>query len=885
MATIQGVYVALFGRPADPTGLAYFNSVTKNGADLSGIGDLASTQEYKDRFAGQNNIQIVSAIYKSLFNRDPEAAGLSFFVDALNKGTLNAKNIAIAILDGATGSDKTTVENKLKAADAYTKALDTGPEIVAYSGTTAAKAGIDFLAAVTTTVPDTAAVDAAVAKLVTNVTNTAGKFTLTEDADTATANVFEAPLKTLSGLAAAQTLTTSDTLTGTGTKATLNAVLNGAPGPVAPTLTGIENVNVTTTAAATLSLRNATGVKTISTSDNSGGGLTVQDIALASDTKLSVANTAQAATFSFSNASVAGTDDTVALTLSNVQGAVTLNAVSSGAIENVKLTSSGGTATTAVNSGGLTVAGLKTLTIDGDTALNLGTVAATTVTKVDASALKGNLSATFAAGNLEVTSGEGADTLSFSGVGKQTVTAGKGNDTVNLQGNLTSDDVLDGGEGRDTLVVNTANPAAGVSAKGFEVFQIGLSGATAAAAAAGTYDLSKLTGSTIDTVVVKNTTGNAITIDKLAGGSKIVLNGTDGNTANATDINNVTVQVTDATKATSLTDVLNVDIGRVSTTATDGTGSLTVNSLVATGVETININSAGSNSANIITTLTDANLQKLVITGDDALTITNTLTGSSLAEIDASAATGAISLSSSDGTGTGGLGVTIKGGAGDDVLTGGANNDTITGGAGNNTLNGGAGADNITGGAGNDTITGGTGIDSINISSGGTDTINLSGVVATANRDIVTGFEVGTAASADKVDLAAGQSTAGTIGAGTTIFEAQNAVLAADKTIGATTDVLEVNVDLSGGNLLSGAGLFTALGITDTNGTADAGEIELIASANAGQGYILAYGGGNAYLYHYNAGAGDTIIAASEVQLVGVFNNVAAGAFDASNII
>ncbi len=42
MATIQGVYVALFGRPADPTGLAYFNSVTNNGANLNAIGNLAT---------------------------------------------------------------------------------------------------------------------------------------------------------------------------------------------------------------------------------------------------------------------------------------------------------------------------------------------------------------------------------------------------------------------------------------------------------------------------------------------------------------------------------------------------------------------------------------------------------------------------------------------------------------------------------------------------------------------------------------------------------------------------------------------------------------------------------------------------------------------------
>ncbi len=47
MATIQGVYMALFGRPADPLGLAFFNSATNNGANLTAIGDLAATAEYQ----------------------------------------------------------------------------------------------------------------------------------------------------------------------------------------------------------------------------------------------------------------------------------------------------------------------------------------------------------------------------------------------------------------------------------------------------------------------------------------------------------------------------------------------------------------------------------------------------------------------------------------------------------------------------------------------------------------------------------------------------------------------------------------------------------------------------------------------------------------------
>ncbi len=101
MATIQGVYLALFGRPADPLGLAFFNSATSNGADLRAIGPLQSSAEYQTRFAGQSNVQIINSIYQSLFNRAADLPGLTFFSNALANGTLTINNIAIAILDGA----------------------------------------------------------------------------------------------------------------------------------------------------------------------------------------------------------------------------------------------------------------------------------------------------------------------------------------------------------------------------------------------------------------------------------------------------------------------------------------------------------------------------------------------------------------------------------------------------------------------------------------------------------------------------------------------------------------------------------------------------------------------------------------------------------------
>ncbi len=171
MATIQGIYIALFGRPADPGGLAYWNGVTNNGSDLSKlIGQLTASQEYTDRFKGQTNEQVVTSIYQSLFGRAPDATGLAFFTKGLTDGTFKLETLAINILDGAQGSDKTIIDNKTAAADLFTKSIDTAAEIAAYNGNAAAELARAFLTKVTDdkgTIPAQADVDKAVAGVVT----------------------------------------------------------------------------------------------------------------------------------------------------------------------------------------------------------------------------------------------------------------------------------------------------------------------------------------------------------------------------------------------------------------------------------------------------------------------------------------------------------------------------------------------------------------------------------------------------------------------------------------------------------------------------------------------------------------------------------------------
>ncbi len=382
MATIQGVYLALFGRPADPLGLAFFNSATSNGADLRAIGPLQSSAEYQTRFAGQSNVQIINSIYQSLFNRAADLPGLTFYSNALANGTLNINNIAIAILDGAQGADRTILDLKLAAANAFTTAVDTAAEVTGYSGTAAAASAQAFIAGVTTTAPTAAQIDAAVAAAVDANVNPVR--TLTEGIDIVSGNVFNAPRGfTPGGTDQVNTLNDDDVLTGTGTNPTLNfTFVNDADTGdlnIAPRLTGIQtvNVNVRTDLNSTLDLQDATGVKNVKIDGlddavtftvanvTTAGGLTNLEIrnSNAPDANVVVTST---------DAALAGAKDSLALNLNNAQVRSLTVQERPGLVdqghETIAVTSSGN-----ANSVGQIVAeDLQTLTVAGDQALTLG---------------------------------------------------------------------------------------------------------------------------------------------------------------------------------------------------------------------------------------------------------------------------------------------------------------------------------------------------------------------------------------------------------------------------------------------------------------------------------------------------------------------------------
>ncbi|WEJ58127.1 DUF4214 domain-containing protein [Devosia sp. FJ2-5-3] len=408
MASIQGVYVALFGRPADPIGLAFFNTATNNGANLTAIGDLASTAEYKERFKDKNNTEIVNSIYKSLFNRDAEEGGLNFFVNALNTGALNINNIAIAILDGAQGSDKTIVDFKIDAAARFTASLDTPTKVAAYSGTAAITAANTFINGVTEKQTDTQIKNAveSVANGLEVLLTAAPEAANSDAAGTLKTSVFNDTINATT----ADFWNNGDKIdAGVGTD-TLNATLaTGVTVDGSTTiLKNVEVLNLTADGAAVVvNLDKAEGVTTV-WSKASANDLTVTNVAKTVAFGVEGVNAAVA----FDVKDVAGTADALTITL---KGATTAGLTAAG-IE--KLTLNAETASVSVAGiGGSTLVDAVVSGVGGGT---YAFAASATLKTVDAAALTGAgaaIDVSLATKGVTVTGSKFADTITLAAAG------------------------------------------------------------------------------------------------------------------------------------------------------------------------------------------------------------------------------------------------------------------------------------------------------------------------------------------------------------------------------------------------------------------------------------------------------------------------------------
>ena len=146
-ALAQQLYVAYYGRPADPGGLAFWTNQFMDSTNLDAAIDAhGNSPEFEALSADKTSEELVTDLYQRMFSRDPEPAGLEFYVGRLDSGEATLASIAKQVADGAVDEDATTLANKVAVANAFTAAVVEG---VVYDA-----AGISAAAALLAAVDD-----------------------------------------------------------------------------------------------------------------------------------------------------------------------------------------------------------------------------------------------------------------------------------------------------------------------------------------------------------------------------------------------------------------------------------------------------------------------------------------------------------------------------------------------------------------------------------------------------------------------------------------------------------------------------------------------------------------------------------------------------------
>jgi hypothetical protein len=169
----QELYLAYFGRPADPGGLANVEATLlaagapTDAADLAAaystnsavktlVDSFATSKEAQALYGSTSTLQFVEDVYQYLFNRQPAAAGLSYWSTAISSGGLNQSAAALAIMGGASTNtsvqgeiDAQTVTNRLSFATDFTAQLSAQNLARAYSGSSAASGLRTYVTSIT----------------------------------------------------------------------------------------------------------------------------------------------------------------------------------------------------------------------------------------------------------------------------------------------------------------------------------------------------------------------------------------------------------------------------------------------------------------------------------------------------------------------------------------------------------------------------------------------------------------------------------------------------------------------------------------------------------------------------------------------------------------
>ncbi len=176
---VQDLYVAYFGRPADPGGLANFEAALQaagaptdlsslaqayrsNSAIKSLIDSFGTSRESQTLYGSGSTNDFVTAVFQNVLGRAPAASGLSYWSGAIAGGSLSVGDAALSIMAGAETNqsaqglqDAQLIANRISVASMFSAEVSSQGASGAYSGQTAAATARAMLAEVGATTDTT----------------------------------------------------------------------------------------------------------------------------------------------------------------------------------------------------------------------------------------------------------------------------------------------------------------------------------------------------------------------------------------------------------------------------------------------------------------------------------------------------------------------------------------------------------------------------------------------------------------------------------------------------------------------------------------------------------------------------------------------------------
>ncbi|MFH0728835.1 MAG: DUF4214 domain-containing protein [Pseudomonadota bacterium] len=497
---IEGIYVAYWGRAADPEGLGYWLGQYEAGTlDLAGIAEnFASSDEGTDAYAYFNAVfnypgypisdsmrqTFIESIYQNLFDRAPDAEGLAYWTDILATGAsspgafiANIINAAYEGREGDSADDWANLDAKIQIAEYYTdQIVELGITWTVEDNLLQATAVLEGIDADTDIDAAKLAVDDAIA----GAGDIGQTLTFTTSAQDNLVggtgdDIFRAEVTSSVQPSTTNTLTGGDKGDGLGGTDRVVITADSSTGPVNVTgfqLDNIEQMEIRAYGAAPVNL----GLVNVPGASGAGGLTTVISTTSTADVTLDTVKnlvdlemtgngaTASDFTVNYTEAALAGADDVQQIMVNGFGpggnlATITINGAGGEGVETVEITAIGDGSTLEVDADAM-----QAITLLGDGDLDLSYTSTADVTDIDGSAMTGDL--TIALDDVNDTddgvvdftlqTGSGDDWVNGPALqGDYSVTTNAGDDVILLtQGAGGANFTVDAGEGDNTVDVD-----------------------------------------------------------------------------------------------------------------------------------------------------------------------------------------------------------------------------------------------------------------------------------------------------------------------------------------------------------------------------------------------------------------------------------------------